>query len=126
MPILVYNFLMIIQVKDTEFMKIMDLMNFMPKVCEQYFTYFPIVLGFLCILNFFNLYNKFVRAVGLQRYAFAEEIRDEKRVDGKMLVVRDRAERERLIRHSRLSQGKSESLMLEYEQKYSITSSLNG
>lgn len=125
MPIIVYNFLMMIQIYDTDFMDTMNLMNFMPKICKQYFIYFPMILSLLCLMNFFNVYNKFVRMVGLQRYAFSEDLREEKKVQGRMLISKDRAERERSLRHSKVSESKIESLLLEYDQKYSACSSVN-
>lgn len=127
MPILTYNFLMLINNKKTEFMELMETLQFMPKICEQYFIYFPVVLSLLCCLNGFNLYNKFVRAVGLGKFAFAEELKLERQVEGRMLIARDRMERERNMRHSKVAEVKSKtaSLLAEYERNFSLSSSLN-
>jgi len=127
MPILSYNFLMLIKTKNTEFMELMKYIEFMPNICEQYFTYFPVVLILLCCLNGFNLYNKFVRAIGLGQFAFAEELKPERQVEGRMLIARDRMERERNLRHSKVAEAKSKtvSLLAEYERNFSVASSLN-
>lgn len=127
MPILTYNFLMLINNENNEFMHLMETLQFMPKICQQYFTYFPVVLCLLCCLNAFNLYNKFVRAVGLGKFAFAEELKAERQVEGRMLIARDRMERERNMRHSRVAEEKSKvvSLLAEYERNFSLASSLN-
>lgn len=127
MPILTYNFLMLTNIKKTEFMELMHYIEFMPNICEQYFTYFPVVLILLCCLNAFNLYNKFVRAIGLGQFAFKEEMRPERQVEGRMLIARDRMERERNLRHSKVAEAKSRtiSLLAEYERNFSVASSLN-
>jgi hypothetical protein len=129
MPTLAFNFLLLIQIDNTQFSKVMDTYQVLPSGGEAYSQYLPVLLLFLCVMNALNLFSKAMTKVGLPQFAF-EVVRDPRnRVHGRGLVAKARLEAERQVRYSCVSQQKSRSysLMGDYEQpaEWDSLSSLN-
>ncbi len=52
--------------------------------------YFPIALVVLCLCNYFDIYGKILRYVGLAKFSFTEDFSDERIEEGKKLLIRAR------------------------------------
>ena len=94
---LCFNFLKMTNVKDTQFHHILNPLDAIPILGRSFQTFFPGVLFVLCLVNYFDIWTKIVRSVGLEELAFSE-VYDESRVEnGRKLVKIERNSRERQL-----------------------------
>ena len=123
-PVISYNFLLMINVQNTSFIKSINLFNILPYSGEVYSRYLPVLLIVFCILNAFNAYNKIVKFLGIKQFAFAEILNSEKKVEGKAIIAKERVIRERKTRHEYLNSKKwLSSSHLTIEESFSIVNS---
>jgi len=50
--------------------------------------FFPIILIFMTLINFFDVYKKILSAFGLKQFEFSEEFNDSLIEEGKFLLLR--------------------------------------
>ena len=122
-PVLSYNFLILLNVKGSEFGKVISALNIIPYFGEQYSLYFPILIGIVCVLNAFNVYNKIVKAIGLERFMFAEVLDEGDAVRGRAIVAKDRLVKERELRESKRNEY-SVRISVDQEHALSLSASL--
>ena len=63
-------------------------MDLVPIFGTPFQKFFPTVLVFFCVINFFNIYGKIMRAVGLESLTFVDIINQEKFDEGKQIIER--------------------------------------
>mmetsp|Transcript_14808 Transcript_14808/g.10705 ORF Transcript_14808/g.10705 Transcript_14808/m.10705 type:complete len:143 (+) Transcript_14808:1301-1729(+) len=92
---LCFNFCQLIDLKSgTQFNSIMGLMDPMPIIGPSFQKLFPATLLVLCLINFFDVWSKFMRLLGLEELTFSEFYEEEKAEEGKRLVQIERQARE--------------------------------
>ena len=118
-PVLSYNFLLLLDVKNTEFLKVMNVLNIIPYFGDNYSKYFPLFIAVFCSLNIFNVYNKLMKSIGLSQFTFAEVLDPTKKSQGKAIIAKARIIRERIARQDSYTKIKDKtfSLLAEYEEK---------
>ena len=52
--------------------------------------YFPVALVALCLSNYFDVYGKILRYIGLAKFSFTQDFSDERIEEGKKLLSRAR------------------------------------
>ena len=97
-PALSYNFLLLLKVKDTQFVTVMKVVNLVPIIGLQFAEFFPLLLIVLCLLNGFDVHNKIVNCAGLTQFSFTEHLDPGRIVEGQTLLAQARLDRERALR----------------------------
>jgi len=94
-----YNYLLMIKNERTAFYQVMGAMETAPFFLGNEFNlYFPIILVVFCLSTTFNLYTKFIVGCcgkGAQKYVFDEDFSDSLITQGRDILSRERARRER-------------------------------
>jgi len=94
-PALCYNFLLFIQVDGTQFSKVMGVIDLVPLLGQDFAEYFPLLLIFFCLLNYYQAYSKVMKCLGVPQFSFSEEMDEGMVEEGKALVERERKTREK-------------------------------
>lgn len=124
-PVICYNFLLLFKVENSEYSNVIDSLDIIPYLGEEYSRYLPILIGVVCISNVFNVYNRFMKAVGLENFTFEEVLNKKNKIQGKALLAKARTEKEREVRQKKnLSHVKSISVIDDFEESFSISASL--
>lgn len=87
---LAYNFILLIDLKGTQFSKFMDIIEIIPVMGKGFAIFFPLSLVLFCAMNLFNVYGRFMRFLGLGSFSFADTLNYEKIAEGKALVQKTR------------------------------------
>lgn len=90
-----YNFLLFLKIKKTVFSDFMHIIDIVPIVGSDFAMFFPLLLIVFCAMNYFNIYGKFLNALGMNQLSFSGSYCEEKLQEGKSLIQRSRSERER-------------------------------
>mmetsp|Transcript_25895 Transcript_25895/g.45749 ORF Transcript_25895/g.45749 Transcript_25895/m.45749 type:complete len:439 (+) Transcript_25895:3436-4752(+) len=98
---LCYNFLKFIKVTGTQFYAVMGVVNLMPVLGEDFVVFFPSLLVLFVILNYFNVFGKLMKALGMSQLSFTDSFNDDKIIEGKSLLNKARSDKVRAI--SRMS-----------------------
>lgn len=91
------NFLLFLKVRNTVYTEYMQTIDVVPFVGSKFATFFPLLLLLFAGLNFFQVYGRVMSALGLGSLSFSGKISGDKVSDGKAIVTRNRANRERSI-----------------------------
>jgi hypothetical protein len=89
------NFLLFLKVKNTVYSEYMQVIDVVPLVGSKFATFFPLLLLVFAFLNFFQVYGKFMSALGMDSLSLGTKVTADKVADGKNIVLRNRNERER-------------------------------
>lgn len=65
---LCYNYLEMINFKDTAFNKILGNINLVPVLGDDFTNFFPSLLVLFCLFNLFDLYGKVLSLFGLENF----------------------------------------------------------
>ena len=94
---LCFNFLKLTNVQNTQFHQVLNPLDAIPVLGRSFQTFFPGVLFLLCLVNYFDVWTKIVKSVGLEELAFTD-VFDESRVEnGRKLVKIERSTRHRQL-----------------------------
>lgn len=96
---LCYNFLNFIKVTGTQFYAVMGVVNLMPVLGEKFVLFFPSLLLVLVLLNYFNVFGKLMKALGMSLFSFSDSFNDAKLLEGKSLLSKARMDRVRALSH---------------------------
>ena len=92
---LCFNFLNLTSSANTQFHAILNPLDAIPILGRSFQTFFPGILLLLCAVNYFDIWTKIVKSVGLEELAFTD-VFDESRVEnGRKLVRMERNSRNR-------------------------------
>lgn len=91
------NFLLFLKVKNTVYSEYMQVIDVVPFVGSKFAIFFPLLLLVFAFLNFFQIYGKFMSALGMDSLSLGSKVRADKVSDGKSIVARNRTERERKL-----------------------------
>ena len=91
------NFLLFLKVRNTVYSEYMQTIDVVPFVGSEFATFFPLLLLVFAALNFFQVYGRVMSGLGLGSLSFSGKIRSDKVSDGKLIVTRNRTERERKL-----------------------------
>jgi len=83
---LCFNFLKLTNVESTQFHSIMNPLDAIPFIGNQFQTLFPGMLAVLCLINFFDVWTKIVQSAGLEDLAFTQVFEPERVENGKKLL----------------------------------------
>ncbi len=75
-----YNFLQIINDKDTSFIGVMGEANVVPIFGETYNIVFPVLLIILILFNAFDIYSMIAKHMGFQKFVFESDF-DHKNIE---------------------------------------------
>lgn len=90
-----YNFLLLIKCTDTQFNQVMKSINLTPIFGKGFATYVPLLLVVFVFMNFFNIHTKLMSGLGMSQFSFGDHFDAEKLLEGKTLIAKFRAEKER-------------------------------
>ena len=91
---LCYNFLSLIDVKNTDFSHIMDVIDAIPVLGTLFCKYFPLTLVVFAGMNLLQVYTRLLNLVGLERFRFSERYEDDRVEEGKERLRMERIARE--------------------------------
>mmetsp|Transcript_9486 Transcript_9486/g.18310 ORF Transcript_9486/g.18310 Transcript_9486/m.18310 type:complete len:552 (-) Transcript_9486:1781-3436(-) len=74
---LCYNFLLFIKVKNSEFEKVLGIVDIVPVVGEDFAIFFPCILIVFVFMNLFNIYGRLMKALGVSQFQFSEKFNDD-------------------------------------------------
>lgn len=94
---LCYNFLKFIKVTGTQFYAVMGVVNLMPVLGEDFVVFFPSLLILFVALNYFNVFGKLMKALGMSQLSFTDNYNDDKILEGKSLLNKVRTDKVRAI-----------------------------
>jgi len=103
-----YNFLHFIKVEDTQFYKVMGVIDVIPVVGNEFALFFPLLLVVFCALNYFHVYGKVMKSLGLTQFSFSDKFDQEKVKEAKAIIDRERTNRETTLNHNRGNKRKIE------------------
>ncbi|CAG9330056.1 LMBRD2_3 [Blepharisma stoltei] len=90
-----YNFYMFMKFKKCEFFQIMRAANFVPILGKDFGMYFPSLLLILCLLNYFNLYEKMIVALRIRQLSFTDKYSADRILEGASIIQNEREAREK-------------------------------
>lgn len=102
---LCYNFLKLIKVDNTEFSKVMKVIDSVPVLGNDFIKYFPLTLVVFSGLNLLQVYTRLLSLLGLDRFRFSESYEDDRVEEGK-----ERLRMERIARETKASPNQQELL----------------
>lgn len=85
-----YNFLMFLKIPNSQFSAVMGVIDYVPILGSEFTLFFPLTLLFFCALNYFQVYGRFMKMLGLSNFSVADKLNYEKISEGKILVQRGR------------------------------------
>lgn len=94
-PSITYNFLLFIKVEDTQFSKVMKVIDLVPVFGEGFTMFFPMILILFCLLNLTNFYARLMEKLGMNQFAYADKLDDSKLKEGRALLLKSRGDREK-------------------------------
>ena len=97
-PALSYNFILLIKVKDTQFSKVMKVLDLVPYLGVGFTEFFPLLLIIFCLLNTFNIHAKIMNGIGLGQFTFSEILDIQRLAEGISLIAQARIDKERNAR----------------------------
>ncbi len=90
---LCYNFLQLVDVKDSAFSSVMGTVDIVPVFGRTFNIIFPMLLLILIVFNAFDIYSKVSKAAGMQRFQFDEDNPSTQSIeDGRRRLQKARAE----------------------------------
>ncbi|CAF0898243.1 unnamed protein product, partial [Brachionus calyciflorus] len=126
---LCYNFLGLVHldshitkdtdIVETQFTSIMGHMDVISVISDGFNIYFPILILFLCLANFFNLGGHILHFFGFEQFIGDEEVTQDLIEDGKNLVKR---EKRRIQRNDPEVQTRHREVADRLRNNYSTTS----
>lgn len=85
-----YNFLLFLKIGDSQFSQVMGVIDYVPVLGKEFTTFFPLTLLFFCGLNYFHVYGRFMKMIGLSSFTFDDKSSEEKLSEGKGLILKAR------------------------------------
>jgi LMBR1-like membrane protein len=83
---LIYNFLLLIKVHDTQFHKVMGVMNIVPFLGSDFCEYFPMIIVFFAFLNAVDFYTWLMVKIGFPQLSFSDNFDKGRLAEGKSLL----------------------------------------
>lgn len=99
-PALSFNFILLLKVKDTQFSKVMKVIDLVPYIGIGFAEFFPLLLIVFCLLNAFDIHTRLMFAIGLGQFTFSEVLETQRIVEGQTLIAQARLEREKNVREA--------------------------
>jgi hypothetical protein len=84
-------------VNGTQFEEVMQLINIVPVMGQEFAIFFPLLLIVFCALNYFNIYGRCMNFLGMSQFSFSDSFGTDKLNEGRSLLQKARVEKERSL-----------------------------
>ena len=84
-----FNYMQILDIKEAAFSTIMGKVNLVPVFGTTFPTFFPVLLVFICAMNFFNVYNKIFDYLGINMFKYEEGYTSSNCEEGRKIILKN-------------------------------------
>ena len=99
-PAISFNFILLVEVQNTQFRKVMKVVDLVPYLGNDLAEILPMLLIVFCLMNAFNIHTRIMNSIGLTQFTFNEVFDPSRIVEGKSLIDKARMIREKKVREA--------------------------